>query len=66
MAPEVIERYSEQLVFVYVLLLGIAATVTGFKDIFTLTVASLRNAPTNSSSNSAGEARDAEKRPPSD
>ncbi len=66
MAPEIIGRYSEQVVFLYVLILGIAATATSFKDIFALIRASMRNAPSSSAINPARADKNAEERASSD
>ena len=42
MAPSAIEGYLTQVVWAYVLAVGIAATLTSVKDIATLTIAGLR------------------------
>ena len=60
MAPETIARYSEQIVFAYILILGIAATVTSFKDVVVLALAGLRNSSSNSSRKPVGDSTDAE------
>lgn len=60
MAPETIARYSEQIVFAYILILGIAATVTSFKDVVVLALAGLRNSSSNSSRKPVGDSNDAE------
>ena len=60
MAPAVVEQYSGQIVFAYILILGAAATLTSFKDVLALTLAGLRNATTDSAAGAAGETKDGE------
>lgn len=65
MAPPVVARYSGQIVFAYILILGAAATLTSFKDVLALTLAGLRNATTNSPAVAVGETKDGEPENPS-
>lgn len=66
MAPEVVERYSGQIALIFILFLGLAATLTSFKDVIALTVAGLRGSADYSADNAVGETRDAEQESPSD
>lgn len=45
-ASEVVEKLLTQIVLVYVLVLGVAATLTGTKDVWSLTIAGLRSSST--------------------
>lgn len=62
LAPAAIARYSDQVVWFYIAILGIAATITSLKDVFILTKAGLGN----SAGPAAAGAKDAEQKSPSD
>ena len=49
-ASETVENILSQIVLVYVLVLGVAATLTGTKDVWSLTIAGLRNSSTTAQS----------------
>lgn len=64
MAPESVARYSGQIVFAYILILGLAATLTSFKDVLALTIAGLRNSSARSANDTVGDAKDNEQDSP--
>lgn len=49
-ASENVENILSQIVLVYVLVLGVAATLTGTKDVWSLTIAGLRGSSTTTQS----------------
>ena len=61
-APAAIARYSDQVVWFYIFIVGIAAAITSLKDVFILTKAGLGN----SAGPAAEGAKDAEQKSPSD
>lgn len=65
MAPAVVEQYSGQIVFAYILILGVAATLTSLKDVLALTLAGLRSATTDATAGAGGETKDDEQENPS-
>ena len=63
-APEYVSNILTQIVIAFIIFLGLAATLTSGKDVFILTIASLRNTPTNSSGNPSGNSdADSQKTP---
>lgn len=61
-APVAVGRYLDQLVWFYIIILGAAATLTSFNDVFNLTKAGLSN----SAINPVEGTKDAEQEGPSD
>ncbi len=66
MAPEYTRNILEQIVFAFIIFLGLAVTLTSIKDIFILTKAGLRNPSTNLSGKPSGEPNDEGQKTPSD
>lgn len=64
MAPKSVAQYSGQIVFAYILILGLAATLTSFKDVLALTIAGLRNSAAHSATDTVGDAKDDEQENP--
>ena len=66
MAPASVEQYSEQIIFAYILVLVVAATLTGLADVVALAIVAIRNYFTNFADNAGGKAKDGEQESSSD